>query len=44
MARVKRGVTSLADLGVAASLEDVDQAMMKTFDAAFGETSHTIGH
>ena len=38
------GVTSLADLGVAASLEDIDQALRKTFDAAFGEKDHTIGH
>ncbi|MCH7930549.1 MAG: lipoyl(octanoyl) transferase LipB [Proteobacteria bacterium] len=37
------GVTSLADLGVAASLEDVDRALRKTFGAAFGEKDQAVG-
>ena len=37
------GVTSLADLGVAASLEDVDRALTKTFDAAFGDPDQAVG-
>ncbi len=37
------GVTSLADLGVAASLEDVDRALRKSFDAAFGEKDQAVG-
>ena len=32
------GVTSLADLGLAASLTDVDAALAKTFAAIFGDT------
>ena len=32
----EHGVTSLADLGVAASLEEVDEALMRQFAAAFG--------
>ena len=37
------GVTSLADLGIAASLEDVDRALTKTFDAAFGDPDQAVG-
>ncbi|MCH9012461.1 MAG: lipoyl(octanoyl) transferase LipB [Proteobacteria bacterium] len=37
------GVTSLVDLGVAASLEDVDRALRKTFGAAFGEKDQAVG-
>ena len=32
----EHGVTSLADLGVAASMDDVDDALMRGFAAAFG--------
>lgn len=32
------GVTSLADLGVAASMEEVDDALLRRFASVFGET------
>lgn len=33
----EHGVTSLADLGVAASMKEVDDALMRRFEAVFGE-------
>ena len=34
----KLGVTSLVDLGLPVTMEDLDNALMATFDEAFGET------
>lgn len=36
------GVTSLADLGLAASLADVDDALSKTFSTVFGDSQSQI--
>ncbi|MFZ1726046.1 MAG: lipoyl(octanoyl) transferase LipB [Albidovulum sp.] len=36
------GVTSLADLGLAASLADVDEALSKTFSTVFGDSQSQI--
>ena len=35
-----RGVTSLADLGVRATLDDIDAALRASFDEAFGAACH----
>ncbi len=40
----KWGVTSLRDLGVSASMADVDMALKKTFDELFGQTVEISGN
>ncbi len=37
-----QGVTSLADLGIPVSMEEVDSVMRREFEALFGATSRTI--
>jgi lipoyl(octanoyl) transferase len=37
------GVTSLADLGIAASMAEVDTALRREFEALFGATDHAVG-
>ena len=38
----EHGVTSLADLGVAASMDEVDDALLRQFAAVFGETPREV--
>jgi lipoyl(octanoyl) transferase len=37
------GVTSLADLGIPASMPEVDRVLRREFESLFGPTDHTVG-
>jgi len=37
------GVTSLADFGLTATMQDVDLALRREFEALFGATDYSVG-